>query len=148
MIGFLIIHTTPKHPTLYLYISYSLLYILYFVFYIYILYFVLCILYFKSFISIFHILYLYFIFYILYLIFYILYFTFLVILWLGTFLLALTGALVVMMCQYRSIATFSVSTQPIDAIDVTRVTLSCLNNITNAIDVTMSNTECQMSNFK
>ena len=69
-------------------------------------------------------------------------------LFLGTFLLALTGALIVMMCQYRSIATFSVFTQPIDAIDVTRVTLSCLNNIINAIDVTMSNTECQMSNVK
>ena len=39
-------------------------------------------------------------------------------------------------------------TQSIDAIDVTRVTLSCLNNIINAIDVTMSNTECQMSNVK
>ena len=50
-------------------------------------------------------------------------------------LLAPTGALIVMMAYYISKATVSDFTQSLDAIDVTSVTLSCLNSM-NAIDVT------------
>ena len=53
-------------------------------------------------------------------------------------LLAPTGALILMMVYYISIHPghfFQIFTQSIIAIDVTSVTLSCLNSI-NAIDVT------------
>ena len=52
-------------------------------------------------------------------------------------LIAPTGALVLMMVLYISIQRplFQIFTQSLDAIDVTSVTLSCLNSI-NAIDVT------------
>ena len=53
------------------------------------------------------------------------------------YLLAPTGALIVMMCYYTSIyphPLFQIFSQFIDAIDVTSVTLSCLNSM-NAIDV-------------
>ena len=58
----------------------------------------------------------------------------------GFFLLAPTGALVVMMVYYIYIylyirPLFQIFTQSLDAIDVTSVTLSRLNSI-NAIDVT------------
>ena len=42
---------------------------------------------------------------------------------------------------------YSVFTQPIDAIDVTRITLSCLNSINWCHMSRMSNVKCQMSNF-
>ena len=55
-----------------------------------------------------------------------------------------------MMCWYRYFFHFFI--QPIDAIDITRVTLSRIDSI-NAIDLTivkcrMSNVECQMSDVK
>ena len=51
-----------------------------------------------------------------------------------------------MMCYNISInPLFQIFTQSIDAIDVKRVTLCCLNSI-NAIDVARG--ECQMSNVK
>ena len=66
-------------------------------------------------------------------------------------LLAPTGALVVMMVYYiypRPL--FQIFTQSIHAIDVTRVTLGCLNSI-NATDVTRIipfTLDCRMSNFR
>ena len=72
----------------------------------------------------------------------------LLILW-STLLLASTGALIVMMVYYiyiRSRPLFQIFTQSIDAIDVTSVTLSCLNSI-NAVDVTRCWLNVEYSNF-
>ena len=65
-------------------------------------------------------------------------------------LLAPTGALLMMMCWYRYFFHFFI--QPIDAIDITRVTLSRIDSI-NAIEVTIVkcrslDVECRMSNVK